>query len=451
MERLKPSLRLSWVLGSFFLCIGAAFLQLFFLPESRLSLVLKEAIRLGWAGGLSIVGILFWFYWRKSRQSKHQNIFLKGSVCLSAYILLFLAIANYKLHFSTETSLLPLSLVLMAILTYLLGVNFCKVGPLLRIGAFMFLVSAGVSGFGNWLPQVEGGFPTPEVTLDVYSMTIQQIADEGEKLIFGGIGQNRIWGAIGKAQCPLCHTFHPDRPSKRAPNLWGITARKRLHSTAIEYLAESHICTSCYVVGGFGVTGTEGQESPMPRIHKPPISLSVEEMIAVDTWLYFNEGEVPPSPEIIQAAYKKVIPEKEWKYVNRIPGAPNLREEVSKTFWATGEESAEEIFLKTECITCHFIPGITEDPKNWPWLGPRLTMKTAGSDRLNDPAYKGNATTIREYIIESIIDPNRYIVKDFSPHQMPQDYGIIIPALVLNKMVDYLVEVETEKEPSPVP
>jgi hypothetical protein len=35
--------------------------------------------------------------------------------------------------------------------------------------------------------------------------TPQQIADKGEKIIFGGIGQSKVPGAIGKGQCPLCH------------------------------------------------------------------------------------------------------------------------------------------------------------------------------------------------------------------------------------------------------
>ena len=56
-------------------------------------------------------------------------------------------------------------------------------------------------------------------------MTAQQLADEGEKIIFGGIGQNKVQGAIGKGQCPLCHAFHEGMLGERAPNLDGLPER----------------------------------------------------------------------------------------------------------------------------------------------------------------------------------------------------------------------------------
>ena len=56
------------------------------------------------------------------------------------------------------------------------------------------------TGFLKW----KGGFPPPVVKLDFQSMSPQQLADEGEKIIFGGLGQSKVQGAIGKGQCPLC-------------------------------------------------------------------------------------------------------------------------------------------------------------------------------------------------------------------------------------------------------
>ena len=135
-------------------------------------------------------------------------------------------------------------------------------------------------------------------------MTAQQLADEGEKIIFGGVGKNKEQGAIGKGQCPLCHAFHAGMLGERAPNLNGLPERagkerlkirnirramlpsvtmlkrkrsldQALRKMAQEYIAESHACPNCYVVAGFGVKGTNDKESPMPSIHKPPISLSM--------------------------------------------------------------------------------------------------------------------------------------------------------------------------------
>ena len=44
----------------------------------------------------------------------------------------------------------------------MMGIYFTNQAALLKIGGFMFFVAAGLSGYGNWLPQVEGGFPPKE-------------------------------------------------------------------------------------------------------------------------------------------------------------------------------------------------------------------------------------------------------------------------------------------------
>ncbi|MBI3633754.1 MAG: hypothetical protein HY226_05705 [Candidatus Vogelbacteria bacterium] len=46
----------------------------------------------------------------------------------------------------------------------------------------------------------------------------------------------------------------------------------------------------------------------MPEIHKPPIGLSIEELVAIETWLFVREGITPPTPKEVRAAYEKFIP-----------------------------------------------------------------------------------------------------------------------------------------------
>ncbi len=429
-----------WFWAAFFttLVLSAALLEYIFLPNSSLSRVTTEAFRLGGIGVPGFLGFLFWIHFGKFSRLTKQQWLSKGLVAFLAYIVLFISFANVKIHFFQNTGLLPLSLFLIGILGFLLAAYFGRARPLLRVGGTMVFLTAVLSGFGNWLPQVEGGFPRPTIPLDVYSMTPQQLADEGEKIIFGGIGQSMVQGAIGRGQCPLCHGFRQGYASERAPNLWGITVRKRLHETSIEYIAESHTCPSCYVVGGFGLKGTENRESPMPRIHKPPISLTIEDLIAVDTWLFFREGETPPTPEQIKAAYLKVFPESEFPK-NENPFIPQGDQysdtnDFSKVL-ATGKERLEGIFLQSGCMACHEIPGITGAKSTF---GPKLTMGTSAPLRLSDPHYSGNATTVREYIKESILNPKIYVTKGFRDNLMPRDYGTAISALALDKMVDYL-------------
>ena len=167
------------------------------------------------------------------------------------------------------------------------------------------------------------------------SMTSEKLADMGESIIFGKlVGRNPADMGVGKGQCSLCHSFKEGDKGFTALNLnlSGITERAterikearylkpdtvQLESfpgsgratTPLEYIVESLICPDCYVVAGFGRKGTNDRESLMPMIQRPPISLTIDEQIAVITWLYVNDGKMPDPPKKIRAAFEKFIPE----------------------------------------------------------------------------------------------------------------------------------------------
>lgn len=218
-----------------------------------------------------------------------------------------------------------------------------------------FAIAALVS-FGLWSFPVDAEPPSEKTFVDVREMSVKKRAELGEKLIFGVVGGNKVEyeAAVGKVQCPLCHGFFKESkiadPNQFASPPFGphfinfiqrierLVAssqyKQRSHNTkqpeafpgsgiatsVIEYLAESNVCPSCYVVPGFGVPGTGDLESLMPRIHKPMISLSLDELIAVDTWLYVHDGKEPPSPQEIESAYRKFVPAAELPMPIREPG-----------------------------------------------------------------------------------------------------------------------------------
>ena len=244
-------------------------------------------------------------------------------------------------------------------------------------------------------------------------MTSQQLADEGEKIIFGGIGKNKEQGAVGKGQCPLCHAFHAGMLGERAPNLLGLIDRagkERLDDpkyskgkpaareyeqkeafpgsgtaeSGQEYIAESHACPSCYVVVGYGVKGTNDKSSPMPAIHKPPISLSLQELAAVDTWLYVREGRDAPSYDEIIKSYEKFIPEAE---------RPKQQEDkpagAGGSLLVDGTEPIDVIFSKATCAMCHTIPGIprrSRQTRSFAGRGDERTEPNQGSGIQGDRA-----------------------------------------------------------------
>jgi cytochrome c2 len=426
--------------------------------------LLKEAFSLGW-GVLAVLAALMVYQFTKGSK---EGAF-KAFIGILAALMGFIAIANYKINFFAETRLLPISLVMITGMTFMLALYFSKVSALLKIGGFMFFVAAALSGYGNWLPQVEGGFPPKEEKLDYSAMTPQQLADEGEKIIFGGIGQSQVQGAIGKGQCPLCHGFQKGFLSERAPNLFGLPDRlkerledPRYHKgkpqerdtvqkeafpgsgtaeTPQEYIAESHACPSCYVVAGFGVKGTNDRESPMPKIHKPPISLTLPELAAVDTWIYVREGKEPPSYEEIIKSYEKFIPEAERP-------KPQTEQATGPTqLLADGTETVDQIFAKAQCVVCHTIPGI---PGATGTQGPKLEEGTNAPLRIKDPNYKGTAKTVQEYIMESVVSPSTYVVPGFPDNLMPKVFGQKLSAGALKKIVDYLSKVKAGAPPPPI-
>jgi hypothetical protein len=106
----------------------------------------------------------------------------------------------------------------------------------------------------------------------------------------------------------------------------------------------------------------------------------------------------------------------------------------------TGEEPVTEIFIGAGCPVCHTIPGI---PGANGRVGPRLNLGTTGEQRISDPRYGGQATTVHDYVIESVLEPGRFLVPGYPDRTMPTWYGTKLSALALMKIATYL-EQQTE-------
>ena len=186
-----------------------------------------------------------------------------------------------------------------------------------------------------------------EKAIDIYkpqyhfiTESIDQRAKLGEVLLFGEVGwrptkENDF--AVGKGQCHLCHRIFKESVTEAladdpyqpylfnfAHRIKGLIASPKYQhspqnteqpeaipgsgkaSTLIEYLAESNVCPSCYIDTSIGAQDND-RESLMPKIHKPPISLTIDEMVAIDTWLLKQEREAIPSVAVMRAAYEKFL------------------------------------------------------------------------------------------------------------------------------------------------
>jgi hypothetical protein len=262
--------------------------------------------------------------------------------------------------------------------------------------------------------QKDNPYEHPPKLLDYSKMTTRQLVDEGEKIIFGGVGLAKTQGAVGRGQCPLCHMTRKGMLGERAPNLFGAIQRAserlkdpRYHlgkpqerdtvqkeafpgagtaTTPLEYIAETLLCPSCYVPAGYGMRGTDDKESPDINFIRPLVSLKIDDLVAVTTWLYVHDGQQPPSPAKIVNAYRKFMTPHDWKNVTTFK--PRVSR-VSVALLATGEEPVDEIFRKAVCVACHVIPGIPDAPDPigpaGGTVGPALSMKSGAPLRLKDP------------------------------------------------------------------
>lgn len=369
---------------------------------------------------------------------------------------------------------LAVTILFSSIALFILAYNLPRVrGLLVAIGFYMVMTGIFTS-YSNSLPQTRGEVPPLPKAIDpsdIENMPTDKLSDMGESIIFGKVGGFAERG-IGKGQCPLCHTFKKGDIGDRAPNLIGLGKRaaERIKdpryikadfvstesfkgsgraTTAQEYIAESHACPTCFVVEGFGTKGTNDRDSPMPIIHKPPIALSIEELIAVDTWLWFREGETPPSPKEIRAAYEKFIPEAD-RPKGAAPGATQAAAPAGPPIVLVSD-TPDQIVAKMGCFACHQIPGIAL--AKFGAIGPMLIEGHNAQKRIASAEYqarvkagKAHARTPKEYVMESIVNPNAFVVPQFvaktNPEISPmiQDFATKFTFGALEKMADFLLQ-----------
>jgi mono/diheme cytochrome c family protein len=99
---------------------------------------------------------------------------------------------------------------------------------------------------------------------------------------------------------------------------------------------------------------------------------------------------------------------------------------------AAGEELFSEKVLEGQpgCVTCH---SRTEGQV---LVGPSLAEIGVDADQ-RVPGMSG-----REYIEQSIVDPNAYVVDGFKSDLMPQDWGEVLDDAQIAALVDYLLTLQ---------
>jgi mono/diheme cytochrome c family protein len=277
---------------------------------------------------------------------------------------------------------------------------------LFRVGAYATGLIGLFSAFSYYgIPQLDPEPPPAEERV-TGAMTVDEFAAAG--------------GRIYARACVLCHSGLGDR----APKLGAIatTWRERIEDPRYrgkaksleEYLRESMLEPSAYVVKGFGKPGTSDTESPMPTATKGALALNPSEIDAVIAYLQSSAGtEVTVMPRTSLAGE-----------------SPRPKMEDSAANKATDAAAALQKF---QCNACHLLPGLANDGEaERPGPDLREIWKTA--------ARRVAGMSARDFLTESILFPNKVVAKDFEPGLMPEDYGDHMLAAELQMIVEYLTK-----------
>ena len=430
--------------------------------------LIKAGLAMGWPALGLLVALLFYFKFSISDPVANKRAVFKTFIGILAAFLLFMAIANYKMNFFAESRLLPVSLVLITCTAFMMALYFTNLSALLRIGGFMFFIARPFLVMAIGCRRSREGFLPLKRRKISATCRKQNLLTKARKLFSAGLDKIkfRVPSVRGNVLCAMpsikgCWEsghqtsmvflsglepnigdarYHKGNPAARDSNQKEAFPGSGTAENAQEYIAESHSCPSCFVVAGYGVKGTNDKESPMPAIHKPPISLSLPELAAVDTWLYVREGREAPSFDEIVKSYEKFIPESDRPK----PPTEGDAKPGASALMADGTEPVDQIFAKGQCVACHTIPGIAGATGT---IGPKLVEGTNAPLRIKDKEYKGKAKSVSDYIMESIVEPSAYVVKGFPDNTMPKVFGQKLSAGALKKIVDYLSQVQEGKEP----
>ncbi|MFV1975574.1 MAG: c-type cytochrome [Candidatus Scalindua sp.] len=217
-------------------------------------------------------------------------------------------------------------------------------------------------------------------------------------------GEKIYWG---DGQCHTCHSIGTSGSATRGPNQEGLASRAEERakeaglSSGLEYLVESIVNPSAYVV--------EGYDNIMPKVYDAPIMLNREQIQAVLTYLQTLGGE---SDIEAVSKFKEKIPEVSGEAV--VQWVPPIDVDIKEGELVFFDESRG-----VTCSKCHVLNGKGSK------VGPDLT----GIGAVQTP----------QYLIESVLKPSEIIVKGFETMYLMTTDGMAYNGLLVSQDEDEVV------------
>lgn len=105
-----------------------------------------------------------------------------------------------------------------------------------------------------------------------------------------------------------------------------------------------------------------------------------------------------------------------------------------------GDAAVGEILATAKgCAGCHVTQAIGP---GWVASGDNPGIGTRAETRFSEAGYAGQATSAQQYLLESIVNPNAYVVEGYADTLMPKDYGQTLTAEEAANLIAYMLSLK---------
>lgn len=99
----------------------------------------------------------------------------------------------------------------------------------------------------------------------------------------------------------------------------------------------------------------------------------------------------------------------------------------------------EQLALAQGCSGCHISQQIGPA---WPPTDSQPGIGARAEERFTQADYTGNAENAQQYLLESIVQPNVYIVEGYQANIMPQNYGELVTDQQAADLIAYMLSLK---------
>jgi len=118
------------------------------------------------------------------------------------------------------------------------------------------------------------------------------------------------------------------------------------------------------------------------------------------------------------------------------PGAKIVGTDITQTLPPGDAAAGEKLTSTLGCVACHIASSVGPA---WLPSGSQPGIGDQAAQLFKEPGYTGHAKTPEQYLFESIVDPNVFVVSGFSSGLMPGNYATSLTDQNVADLIAYLL------------